>query len=951
MPTIEDQELRGDEDQAGADRVTKAKERQGKQDADTAAYNDGSPDRPDGDESASPESSFVDRLQNEAQNNPSDSGGFVGGLINASKNAGSMAARNKNKIGIGGGIAGLLTAMIFGVVSLLPLKIESMMKNMYGDHMGRVENAVQRRATKFFIRYALANKLSPGGGIVATGSPLTDLYATWRTQNFEKTLTDKYGLKIERRTGGRVRITTPQGTKDFASAAEYENFLDKDLTGRESRQFIISTIRSETKWHQVLKRHHLRKWMFNAYGIRKWKIFDNKKGEEAKTNLDTNLRENTMGEYRNRLSKSVACIFGDATQCPDKAGTDSGDLSSANEGKAATAELNKGVEEAAKVGTKAEINQKIAQLVGTQTFKKAVPIIGWIDLGARMDKLVWDNTSAKIVKNIRKAQYASVFASWLVVSDQIKDGKIVSGDEVNAAMLKLTGSEKSNASQRIYSNNPSGGERVSNDDLFSTKELDISRQVYMAATGQPILYHDAMRLYLGTIGKVYDAFGNFLSALLTSIPGLGALISDFSNFVGKYVMKGFMAILGPVLTGNETGAQLMNAIDVGADVTGNDFNESIGAQQLSGLSLRQTDERVAAEQAALDRSKGLGYQIANLDNPRSVASRLIAILPYNVNSGVRTGLYDSLALIGSPFNGMLAFAGRASTLAFQPTYAETSAISGQYTEQFGFTDEQLNRDIDEAGLTKAADWAVANRDPAIRRADGTVNASLMIPTDCDLGSAKPIVPNMCKLDLTTIQALKSVFTTDDDGGFGGTATSVAPDTGLTGAVPGAVPSAPGQIVPDVDTSALQCPIGADAGTGTVHIGQTGKTYKIRLCTVQGVTVNAPIAKSLNDMMTAAKAAGLKLSGYGYRTYERQIELRIQNGCPDVFTSPAKTCSPDTARPGFSNHEDGYAVDWSNNGVKISSRSSIAFRWLDTHAASYGFKNLPSEEWHWSINGK
>ena len=49
------------------------------------------------------------------------------------------------------------------------------------------------------------------------------------------------------------------------------------------------------------------------------------------------------------------------------------------------------------------------------------------------------------------------------------------------------------------------------------------------------------------------------------------------------------------------------------------------------------------------------------------------------------------------------------------------------------------------------------------------------------------------------------------------------------------------------------------------------------------------------------------------------------------------------------HERGLAVDFTQNGQTIS-RGSSAFAWLSAHASSYGFYNLPSEAWHWSVNG-
>ncbi len=61
---------------------------------------------------------------------------------------------------------------------------------------------------------------------------------------------------------------------------------------------------------------------------------------------------------------------------------------------------------------------------------------------------------------------------------------------------------------------------------------------------------------------------------------------------------------------------------------------------------------------------------------------------------------------------------------------------------------------------------------------------------------------------------------------------------------------------------------------------------------------------------------------------------------------ASQCSPPTAKPGSSMHEVGLAIDFEN----CSSRSSTCHVWLKNNAARFGFINLPSEPWHWLING-
>ena len=120
-------------------------------------------------------------------------------------------------------------------------------------------------------------------------------------------------------------------------------------------------------------------------------------------------------------------------------------------------------------------------------------------------------------------------------------------------------------------------------------------------------------------------------------------------------------------------------------------------------------------------------------------------------------------------------------------------------------------------------------------------------------------------------------------------------------------------------------------------------------TVYGTTVNRIVAYAYKRMVDDAKKAGISISGGGFRTKQRQIELRKINGCPNVWTAPASSCRVPTAIPGRSLHEIGMAVDITSGGNTLTSKSP-AFKWLRVHADEYGFVNLPSEPWHWSITG-
>ena len=126
-----------------------------------------------------------------------------------------------------------------------------------------------------------------------------------------------------------------------------------------------------------------------------------------------------------------------------------------------------------------------------------------------------------------------------------------------------------------------------------------------------------------------------------------------------------------------------------------------------------------------------------------------------------------------------------------------------------------------------------------------------------------------------------------------------------------------------------------------------------IVSVGGIRVHQSISQNLANLLSAAAADGILLGGGGYRSSASQIALRRAH-CGtsdyDIYQKPSHQCSPPTARPGRSNHERGLAIDFTSNGRAITSRSTSAFQWLSANAARYGFYNLPSEPWHWSVDG-
>lgn len=111
-----------------------------------------------------------------------------------------------------------------------------------------------------------------------------------------------------------------------------------------------------------------------------------------------------------------------------------------------------------------------------------------------------------------------------------------------------------------------------------------------------------------------------------------------------------------------------------------------------------------------------------------------------------------------------------------------------------------------------------------------------------------------------------------------------------------------------------------------------------------------ISSQVKTMIDLAWSQNIRLSGAAFRSKSDQINLRIANNCPDIYTSPASLCTPPTAVPGTSMHESGLAIDFKCENQIIRAKDNKCFVWLSQNASKYGLKNFEKEPWHWSTTG-
>jgi len=135
-----------------------------------------------------------------------------------------------------------------------------------------------------------------------------------------------------------------------------------------------------------------------------------------------------------------------------------------------------------------------------------------------------------------------------------------------------------------------------------------------------------------------------------------------------------------------------------------------------------------------------------------------------------------------------------------------------------------------------------------------------------------------------------------------------------------------------------------------------------LVTVYGATLSNKAAPSFKALYEAAAAAGQSLSvTSSYRSYSNQVSTYAYW----VSTSGQAGADTYSARPGYSEHQTGLALDVANGDGSCSLDcfgTTPQYDWLQAHAAEYGFiqryyvgfdaiTGYKAEEWHYRYVGK
>lgn len=149
------------------------------------------------------------------------------------------------------------------------------------------------------------------------------------------------------------------------------------------------------------------------------------------------------------------------------------------------------------------------------------------------------------------------------------------------------------------------------------------------------------------------------------------------------------------------------------------------------------------------------------------------------------------------------------------------------------------------------------------------------------------------------------------------------------------PTAPAAASCRISTSGHNDPSSIDIIVNKTHCLSPLDFAPADLVSVNGYLVSAKAAPHLRDMLAAAANQGLTMSlTSSYRSYANQITTYSGWVTANGSAEAADTVS---ARPGYSEHQTGLAVDLGTSGCALECFAGTPhYTWLQQNAATYGF---------------
>ncbi len=691
------------------------------------------PDEKGSDDAASQESAGLsDRLGK----------GFTGGVadnsIPAVRFTKAFLQGRKGKAAAGGGIiASIIVGIFMAFMSLVPLKLMHMVNNMQ-DHFFASSLQAAGDMTDNLLRHYITKQLVPGmaknnctttrvtkscANTSTSNSMVGVMYNSWRDANLEGKLADR-GIEI-RREGNRYFMTTPNIQNQISlgeftgNTSEFEGKAFKELSKNEVRREMRTAFEKESLSKRIMFRYSVGGLLERKYKIRRC-ITACETRDKLHSQLNFKKRagnafkmyfaERVLIPRTDSLGLVVSCAF-NSFDCvkPSDTADENGERTSQFEqnvrakleehkskyGQSSLDDLHARSEEIKNKGFVQYAVSKLVGELGSKIIVKGIPVVGWIDLGAKLIQGAQNAGPAvtKMAYVINSTTMVSTFAMYATTADEIKTGNVdatVIGSmskSLDASSAAEQGGGGAEASP-IYDEIMNGGSGSSTASLFTpsvfaagekkvtTYKCDdgksvpegqkvcpeetlgnVNGNVSAAANGISDVANSPMFTSAGflagiwnnTMGWVLKWIQGGVGIILDAIPGMAEAKAKVGEIASSVVKTIITWIIPSPVNDNSSGARRFNVAAGGADVSGNDFaHYGQGGQVITdGQANKIRAERKLEEQEQFKKQSTFA-RLFDTDSKYSMVSRIALATPSSW-SGVSSNI---ASIVQNPVNAM-----------------------------------------------------------------------------------------------------------------------------------------------------------------------------------------------------------------------------------------------------------------------------------------------------------
>lgn len=878
--------------------------------------------------------------------------------------------------GAGVGV-GLISIPVL-LLSLLPLKLEMFIKNITEISVTVPGTAIDIRLEEIIIRalatraIMAANPGDPEAGLIFCkgGGIACSLFTTYTTEYYEK----KLGITFKAEVDGRVEIggRASKWTVIQPGETDLDGVVKKIEVGsnKEMKKIIKEHVNTHAKHHSWIDRYVTRKLIQKRLGVVWWRgpPFVEKavnKYETAKANIKTAIVKATLGRVAPRLATYLTCMTGDIEVCkklrtaysstastvPKNPDDVEGVDKDSAQYKADKAEYDAKVKAASGIGDvkvgadvpegpiKGFITKRILAFAGG-----GVAIAGVLDLifGAieSLDEgaleQIWYDMSTQVYMGF-SAEIITAYEKWKAGDMDLGTLEVLNELFNNAEKAPLEQAENGGLTDtsKGVTTKCAGVDGVDGEEVNTTlkpgqlvcDEQKIVRDYSSAFTDNPVwkVLAEVAPIWNGTVGVGFDFVNGVTGAFLGAIPGFNQLMGLVGGLAEPLITWMIGLVFEPPLVGTEaTGPQNYTALSAGIRATQNStMEEGVNDDGTAGGGGGGvlTDPEVSAIYTKAEKenkeyfdNQPLLARIFSLDLSGSFAQKFISQLPTSISSLARL----PMASLGQVFSGTSASAANTSTAALNPFgmpiygYALNDPVL--HADPSTYTEEYCKASAAE----RAASYSKEDGDivPVYHKSDPCALEKLVVGSAL---TAEGVTDDKYSLKPLETEPLETV------GGAAG-----ADSSSLAVVVNKQHPNVPLNYAP----------------TDLVSVGGD-------------IKMRSEAAAAFKTMQAAGNAAGKTLLDpvSGYRSYDTQVGTYASWVESDGSAAIADTHS---ARPGYSEHQTGLAIDI-HTGIDETFSTTESGKWLAANSWKYGFVlRFPSdkkavtgyrfEPWHYRYIG-